>query len=210
MLSKIQKGNYINDMYEKEYLRFSNLNNFRSNQKDKTGRLDSKELNVSNNQIKTLKLISGNTEIDFNKITTKFNAQLTHHLTTPQTSCCSLYWIEMKANESLSPLDNRISDLGDKMLLIYNWEKFFEILDKSIEDLNLEYSRKKVIYYNPKTYNGDLTLHHKKIELGYQNEYRILIKPTQTDFINIPLPGLKDVSCVIKTKDYNKLNIEIE
>jgi hypothetical protein len=71
--------------------------------------------------------------------------------------------------------------------------------------MNYTFSRKKVTDYSPKIHNGEISLHHKDEKFEYQNEYRILISPTKNEPINIPLPGLKEISTVIDSSNLNKL-----
>ncbi|MBK6931647.1 MAG: hypothetical protein IPH12_12605 [Saprospirales bacterium] len=131
------------------------------------------------------------------------------HLDIPKINCCSLHWLEIEPNQPPSTFNQKLLDMGSKALLIYGYMKFFEILDREIEKLGFEYSRRKVTYYNPKTYSGEITLHHKDEELSWQNEYRILIAPTNNQPISVNLPGLKKISHVVNSIDLEKMRIEI-
>jgi len=210
ILSKIHKAEFIEDMYEKEYLYFSSLKDFRSASKDNTGRLDPRELNLKNEQLTTLTVSTTDKEIDFHKVFKNFNGQYMEHLSEPKINCCSLHWMEIEPGHPPSTFDEKLLGMGDKALLIYDWKKFFEILDNSIENLELEYSRKKVEYYNPKNFSGDISLHHKNEELSWQNEFRILIAPTDNKPLKITINGLKQISCIIESKDYESIRIKIE
>lgn len=209
ILSKIHKAEFIEDMYEKEYLRFSSLKDFRSDSKDLTGRLDSRELNVKNVQLKTLTISTDKNELVLHEAFNEFNAQYMEHLSNPKTNCCSLHWMEIEPEQPPTTFNYKLLSMGDKALLIYDWIKFFEILDSSIEELKLKYSRKKVEYYNPKSFNGDITLHHKNEQYSWQNEYRILISPTDDQPINISIKGLKKISYVIDSKNYENIRIKL-
>ncbi len=101
-------------------------------------------------------------------------------------------------------------ELGDKIMLIYDWKIFFDILDKSMENNGFRFSRKKVEYYDPKKFNGDITLHHKDSHFCWQNEYRILIAPTSNQPIKLPIKGLKKISCIIDSKYLKSLRVEIK
>ncbi len=209
MLTKIQEARFIEDMYENEYLYFSSLKEFRSSKKDNSGRLDPRELNLKNEQLNTVTIKIKDQEIKLHEILKDFSAQYNEHLSEPRINCCSLHWLEIEAGSSPSTLNDRLIEMGDKALLIYNCAKFFEILDKSVETCGYEYSRKKVEYYNPKSYNGELTLHHKDEKYFWQNEFRILIFPVDCDAVKIPLKGLKEISLVLDSIDLEKLKIEI-
>jgi hypothetical protein len=207
VLTKIQLSKYINDMYENEYLFFQPLKAFRSTLTDKTGRLDPKELNTKNLQINNLTITHNNKEIELHKILKNFNGQLTEQLNNPGINCCSMNWMDLEYGKLNSSLDEKLIEFGDKVLLITDCDKFMEILDKSIENLNYQSKRGRVTYYSPKIMNGDITFHHKDEKYKYQNEYRILISPTNDQSVNIPLPGLKKISTIINSEDLNKLII---
>lgn len=207
-LSKIHEGKYINDMYQNEYLYFKWLECFRGNA-DSSGRLDPRELNLKTEQIKIQTISAEGKKISVHELNKEFKGQYNEHLTDAKINCCSLHWLEVEPDLPPSTFHEKLLLMGDKMLLIYDWRKFFDILDTTLEKLNFQYSRKKVYYYDPKNHNGELTLHHKDIQLKYQNEYRILIAPTEQQSINIPLKGLRGISTIINTKDYQRLSIEI-
>ncbi len=201
---------YIEEMYDKEYLYFNCLKSYRSNKLDKTGRLDPRETNLKNRQLKTLTLKTREgKEIPIHK-GKQFNAQYMEHIVDPNINCCSLHWIDIEIGEHPKSLTNRLVELGDTTLLIYDWKIFLEKLDKAIEIKGLEYSRKKVTYYSPELFDGDLTLHHKDEKYKWQNEYRILISPTDNKPLKLNIPGLNRISVVIETKKLNTLSIEID
>ena len=210
ILTKIHKAKFIEDMFENEYLYFNSLKDFRSNSKDETGRLDPRELNLKNEQLTTLTVQKDGKEIHLHKVLKGFNGQFMEYLSEPKINCCSLHWMKIEPGQSPSTFNEKLLEMGDKALLIYDWQKFFEILDQSLEDLKLEYSRKTIEYYNPKTFNGDISLHHKNEEFNWQNEYRILIAPTENKPLKIPLNGLKEISCMIDSKEYERFRIPIE
>lgn len=210
ILTKISESDYIEDMYQNEYLYFKSLKDFRSADDDKSGRLDPKELNLKNVQLATLTLTVNSKELHLHEILKEFSGQLMEHLAEPKVNCCSLHWFEIEPEKISSTFHEKLLDIGDKAMIILDWEKFFEILDYSLESLGLDYSRKKVTYYDPKKFNGEITLHHKDEKYKYQNEYRILIAPTDNMPKKIPLPGLKKISHIIESRDLAKLRIEIK
>ena len=197
-------------MFENEYLYFKSLIDFRADSKDGTGRLDPLELNMKNEQLTTITISKDDKEIHLHKVLKDFNGQFMEHLSEPKINCCSLHWMDIEPDNPPSTFNDKLLGMGEKALMIYDWKKFFEILDQSLENLELKYSRKKVEYYNPKTFSGDLSLHHKNEEFSWQNEYRILIAPTDTRPLYIPLKGMKEISCVIESKDYKNIRIKIE
>jgi hypothetical protein len=210
ILSKIHKAKFIEDMFENEYLYFKSLRDFRDTIKDGSGRLDPRELNLKNEQLTTLTVLKDDKEIPLHKVLKGFSGQYMEHLSEPKINCCSLHWMEIEPEQPPSTFNDKLLGMGDKALLIYDWKKFFEILDQSLENLKLKYSRKKVEYYDPKTFSGEISLHHKNKEFSWQNEYRILIAPTDNEPLNIPLTGMKEISCVIESKDFESVRIKIE
>ena len=200
---------YIEDMYENEYLYFKSLRDFRGKDSDQTGRLDPRELNLKNTQIATLSIKTDTAEIHLHEILEKFNAQHMEYLAESKINCCSLHWLEIEPEQAPSTYDSKLLKMGNKAILIYDLNKFYEILDSALEQLRFEYSRKKVTYYNPKKFNGEINLHHKDEQYKYQNEYRILIYPTDNEPLNLKLVGLKEISTIIDTKDIVNLRIEI-
>ena len=210
LFGKIQNAKYISDMYANEYLYFKSLRDFRSKEIDPSGRFDPRELNLKNEQLTYLSVNTGFKEIELSKILSNFKGQFTENLSEPKINCCSLHTIEIEIDKSLGNIDNKVLEMGNKMLLIHDFEPFFKILDYSLEELGYTYSRKLVTYYDPKSYNGDLTLHHKDEIYRYQNEYRILIAPTDNKPIKIPLPGLKKISTVIDSNMISTIRLKTE
>ena len=209
ILIKIHKAEYIEDMFENEYLYFSSLKNFRSLNNDNTCRFDPRELNLKNVQLTTLTASTGDKEIHLHQVFKNFSGQYMEYLGEPNINCCSLHWLEIEPCHPPSKFSRKLLEMGDKSLLIYDWEKFFKLIDSSIENIGLKYSRKKIEYYDPKKFNGYITLHHKDEEYCWQNEYRILIAPTDDHPIKLPLKGLKEISWIIETKNLEGLRFEI-
>jgi len=100
--------------------------------------------------------------------------------------------------------------MGESALIIYNVRKFYDMIDQSIKEAGYEFSRHYVTYYDPKNHDGDLTLHHKNEEYQYQNEYRILIAPTNEEGVKIPVQELQEISVVIDSETIEKLRLTPE
>ena len=143
ILSKIHRAEFIEDMFKKEYLYFKSLKDFRADTKDRSGRLDPRELNLKNDQLTTLTISKDDKEINLLKVLKDFNGQFMEHLIEPKINCCSLHWMEIEPEKAPSTFNDKLLGMGDKALLIHDWKKFFEILDQSLENLELKYSRKK-------------------------------------------------------------------
>jgi len=208
-LAKIHKSEFILDMYEKEYLYFSVLKGFRG-AKDELGRFDPRELNVKNKQIATLAIKIEDKTYELDKMLDEFSCQLMANLEEPNINCCSLHWLEIESGKPPSTINNELLRMGDKVLLIADGVSFFKILDQSLEKYGLTYKRGRVKYYDPSIYNGELTLHQKDIKFRFQNEYRILINSPNNEPAKIYLPGLKQISYIIDSKDLSELRIEIK
>lgn len=209
-LAKIHSSKYINDMYENEYLYFNTLMEFRAKEKDEAGRLDPKEGNLKNIQARYLTIGKGEKKIELHKVLSNFSAQFSEHFVDPKINCCSLYSLKMEINGGSPKIDERISLMGDKVLLIHNTTKFFEILDQSIENQGYEFSRKHVKYYDPKKHDGELSLHHKDEKFSFQNEYRILLAPTNNQPIKLKLSGLQQVCTVFSSNTLFGLRLKYQ
>lgn len=208
---KIQESKIIEDMYSNEYLYFNSLETFKkSNDSDQSGRNDPFELVVNLEQLKSLSIKTNNKTILSDKNSKNFSGQYITHLEKSKINCCCLYWTELEVGKKALTFNERLLQMGDKMLIIYDCQKFFEILDENLEKLNYQYSRKKVSYFDRKSYNGELTLHQKDNDFNYQNEYRILFKQPNDKAIKIYIPGLKNISTIINSKDYDNLIIQIQ
>ncbi len=197
-------------MYEKEYLFFNSFSSFRTNDKDSFGRNDPREANTKNKQVTYFEITVPNGKtIKLSEISKQFSAQYNEFPKVIPNNICSLYTLHFANNFSYQKIDDRVLCLGEKTLIIYNLGRFFDILDNSFEIQKFEFSRKPVIYYNYKTFDGDLTFHHKEESFSYQSEYRILIKTSGTHKVKIELPGLKKISAVVDTAKINTLAVKI-
>jgi hypothetical protein len=209
-LLKVGQKKYIDDMYEKEYLFFNSFSSFRTKETDACGRNDPREANIKNKQITYLEITLPNAKtIKLSEISKQFNAQYNEFPTIIPHNICSLYTLHFGDNLSYQKIDDRVLCLGDKTIVIYNLEEFFNILDNSLEKQKLEFSRKPITYYNYKVHNGDLTFHHKDDSYRYQNEYRILIQTSGTEKVKVCLPGLKKISAVVDTIKINTLELKM-
>lgn len=207
-LCKIHEEKFIVDMFDNEYLYFSGLNEFRNSNFDIGSRNDPRELNTMTTQLNSLSIIHNEKEYALHNILKKFKGQYNEHLLDSKAYCCSLHWLEIKTDQPPSTYNPKLLKMGNKILFIYELEMFFKILDKSIQKMGFKYSRKKVEYYDPHKHNGALSLYHKDKTFEFQNEYRILIHNTKEGPIQIPLPGLKTLSCILNTEDYFSLRIK--
>lgn len=205
-LLKVGKGKYIQEMYDKEYLFFNTFSSFKSYEKDTCGRNDPREANISNRQMTSLQILTSKGKtIKLSEISKQFNSQFNEHPTNIPFNICSLYTLTF--DEQLKY--ERVLCLGERTLFIYDIGGFFQILDITLEQLKIEYSRKPVKYYNYKSFDGELTFHNKDNSFQYQNEYRILLQTSGTETMNIQLPGLKSVSMLTVTEKINNIELKL-
>ena len=202
-LLKIGKEKYIEDMYQKEYLFFNTLRSFRGDNKDVSGRSDPREANILNTQLTYFETTtSKGTKIKHSEISKEFNGQYNEHPTEIPYNICSLYMLEVTEDLKIKRVDKKVLNLGSRSLLIYNLEKFYKSLDSSLTKLGIEYSRKPIIYYDHRTFDGKLNFHNKDKEFSYQNEYRILLQTPGTDTMKISIPGLKEFSTIGRNQNF--------
>jgi hypothetical protein len=205
---KIGKQEHIEDMYENEYLFFNTLRSFRATNKDETGRADPREANTLNTQLTYLEITtSKGTRLKLSEISKEFNGQYNEHPTEIPYNICSLYTLKINEDLTIQQVDDRVLNLGTRSLLIHDLQNFFKTLDNSLSNLGVEYSRRPVNYYDHRTYEGELTLHHKDKEFSFQNEYRILLQTEGTETMRIPMPGMKSFSTLGETQTLNTIKL---
>lgn len=209
-LGKINQAVYIDDMYKNEYLYFSSLLEMRNCPDDGSGRKDPKELNIRHHQIGELIIEKDGISIPFHSCGTSFSGQLMFQINKPVYNCCSMHLIEIELDMPSSSYNDELLLLGEKTLLIFDIDQFLFILDKSIENAGYNWERARVDYYDPKTYDGGVSLHQKDCQYYWQNEYRILIYPTSNEPIKIPVPGLRKISRVLDTHELKNVRVRNE
>lgn len=205
-LAKIQQSQWMEDKYYNEYLFFKYHSDFRTLPKDgaNTGmRFDSRDGNLVHRQIKDLELITqAGEKIKLIRKYPESHAEYTERLENPLINNCSFAKISFDNDLNFDSPSERLMELGDSALLIYDIDKFFQIIDSSILSMGLEYSRGTVIYYDHRRYDGNLSYLHKDVEYSFQNEYRILIGPnSQKIDLKVAVPGLKEIAIIVSTKD---------
>lgn len=201
LLVKLGEEKYIDDMYKNEYLFFNSFSSFRQSEKDPYGRNDPREANTKNKQVRYLEIITDTgAAIKLSEISINFNSQFHESPSEVPHNICSLYTLHFNEEFKSPEIDDRILRLGNRALIIYDLDQFFDTLDNALEMQGLAFSRRSVRYYDHKTYDGNLTFHDKDSEFSYQNEYRILIKTSGKEKLSIHLPGLSTISAVIDTK----------
>lgn len=209
-LLKVSEGKYIDEMYENEYLYFNSFSTFRAREKDVAGRNDPREGNTKISQVQFLEITDSNTgkKYKLHEMLAHFSAQYNEHPTELPNNICSLYTLRFDEDLRYEKIDDRIINLGDKAILIFRIGRLFEILDSTLDDQGIPYSRKPVIYYDYKNLEGNLTFHHKDMHFHFQKEYRIILSTSGKEPMKIKIPGLKEISAVVNTKDLNALELK--
>lgn len=199
---KFGQANHIIDSFEKEYLYFSPLREFRAPKKDHFGMYDAREANLKIIQGNRLTVKIGEKEIALHEMSDEFSCQYQEHPKVIPGNICSLYTLEMDGDETIFKFDDRLFKENGSALVIYNANKFVTALDNSLASLAIGQIRKRVTYYDPKATSGELSFFHKDSYFSFQNEYRIFLKTTGDEALKIAIPGLKEFSKIV---EYSKL-----
>lgn len=199
MLAKVGSAKNVKDMYSNEYMYFNTFERFRQGEKDEAGRNDRREGNLYTTQLTYLSVKVGDKTYELSEKALKFQGQYNEHLDKPKINICSLLHIKFDDKLSIIPFDQKVLEFGEQTMLIYEPNRFLEILDEQLESMNYEYSRRLVEYYDPNQHNGELSMHHKDFAFQWQQEYRILIAPEGVKPVKIPIPKLKEISTIIDT-----------
>jgi hypothetical protein len=202
---KFGKESNILDSYENEYLYFSALRSFRSFEKDQFGRFDPREGNLKIKQGKKLTVTLDGEDFHFHNIFKSFHVQYQEYIDPVPFNICSLYTLYSEKIGISFDIDKRMFVDSPKALIIYNWQKFFQALDRSLEEMEVNFCRGRVEYYDHNNFDGDLTKFHKDAYFNYQNEYRILLGTGGSEGLKVPLSGLKDFSIVVDSEKVPRL-----
>lgn len=100
----------------------------------------------------------------------------------------------------------KMKDFGTHFLLIFNPHKFMDKVERCFQENKKSFMARPVEYYEQNNYNGPLSLFHKKHDLSYQKEFRIVTRNSKSEPIVMKIGSIKDISEVFET---DKL-IEIE
>lgn len=204
-LVKIGTKENIKDSYENEYLYFNTVEYFRSLEKDPLGRNDPHEGDLKLEQGAKLTVELDGKKYQFHEIFKNFSAQYHEFLLKTPGNICSFCRFDIEEDGKYFSIDERLKSFGDTALIIYKLNQFVKSIDKSIKQLGFPLERKHVEYYEPKSYNGDLSFFHKDIFFQYQNEYRILIKSSGENAIKVKVPNLKKFSIMVDFRNLKSL-----
>ncbi|MBL0007177.1 MAG: hypothetical protein IPP25_08340 [Saprospiraceae bacterium] len=210
ILAKMQERKYIQDMFENEYLYFSFQKNFREQPNDQIGRYDSRDGNLYTAQIQWIEIqLPDGTTQKFERGINLGHADHSENLEDPQFNICCLTICPLNEELQVTGLSDRVSELGDSALVIFNTEKFYDTIEKSISDMGMKCEMRPVKYYTYKEHNGELSLFHKDVEFSFQNEFRIIVGPNLKGDISVPVPGLKSMSFILESTRLSSLRFHI-
>ncbi len=205
ILIKVQKDSYIEDMYDNEYLYFSCIEGFRKNRNINFSERDDRNEGVAKiTQSAITKITNTETSKILFESKVGMKGQLREFYDMGFMNICSLYRAELTKDYKTIDISNKLLEFGNKAIVILFPKEFERILDESLEFDGYHFKRGPIEYYDPKSFSGQLSFHHKEELYQHQNEYRIAIKANSTGSVKISLKGLKKISCVIKTEDIIK------
>jgi hypothetical protein len=83
---------------------------------------------------------------------------------------------------------------GDFFVLVLNAEEFLNRVKRAVMAAKLEGEAGPVTYYDDATYSGRIGPFQKPSVFGYQKEFRIVLRPGTTPFLNLMVGDLSDVT----------------
>ncbi len=206
-LLKVNKSEYIIDMYENEYLYLSQHKSFRGPDFENNGIMDPREQNVTTFHGKNVTITGkdGKSLIPNNLVF--LNGELNESIDDEQTLICPFYYLENDLDEPTKLYQEQFYKPQNHMFVIFDLIEFRDKFRESMDRLNLGYLNKPVEYYEPKTWNGSrdsLDVHHKDIAFSFQCEFRIAVRPLNYGEpglppllpMKVPLPGLRKISYI--------------
>lgn len=117
-------------------------------------------------------------------------------------SCCAITPDTFKNFAKFNP---RFEKLGDTLILIDNPNEFFNRVENALKNKGYKFTTHPVTYYDPYTFNGSLTVFHKKKDLNYQNELRIFVQNEMKVPIKICIGSIMDIAIKIRMYDLMKI-----
>jgi hypothetical protein len=83
---------------------------------------------------------------------------------------------------------------GDHFVLVLNAEEFLNRVNRAALAANLEGKAGPVTYYDDATYSGRIGPFQKPSAFAYQKEFRIVLRPGTTPFLNLIIGDLSDIT----------------
>ena len=205
-LLKVSKSEYINEMYDQEYLFLSQHKSFRGSDPKNNGIKDPREQNVTtlNGKKVSVSRKDGKPLFYENELILS-DGELNESIEDVHTLICSFYYLGNELEEPNELYQEKFYQPGNLILIIKDLKEFKRKFRESMAQLNMGFENKMVEYYDPKTWRGgrdSLTVHHKDIGYSYQSEFRVAIRPLNYGEpgipplmpMKVPLPGLRQIS----------------
>lgn len=195
VLLKAGKEKHIHDMFNREYLYFQAVDSFRKKSSDADHRFDELEGATKVFKPKSIRIASlpdgQMKELNFK------SAEFVERAVNPNSLICSMAMIPSQLGE-ITVVPEPIKKFGSHALLILDIIQFFQSLDTSLESASLEFSRRSVNYFDRSIDHHELKLFDKQSKYSGQLEYRIAVQSNKGGPIELPIPGLKNYSKVIR------------
>ncbi len=118
---------------------------------------------------------------------------------------------DLKLTNSFEEMSLNLNGInwGDTAVFIYNTKEFLKRVNNALESKALEFKISPIIYYDHKTFHGELTPFHKRRELfEIQKEIRYWIPNKMNQFQNINIGNMSDISFIISKDDICKMEYD--
>jgi hypothetical protein len=106
-------------------------------------------------------------------------------------------------------IEDSTKEFGRSALLIHNPEEFLNRVSRKLKSLSLEFNYSPVYYYNPNTYEGELSPFYKSNNYSYQNEIRIWIPNKNEKPFEFYIGDISDISYKIPVFDLDKMEVDV-
>lgn len=127
-----------------------------------------------------------------------------------------LYGVETKLVDLINRTLQRIiieksaQRFGDSALLILDIKAFKDRIEKKLINLSREFQWSPVNYFDPKTYDGELSPFYKSQSFRYQNEVRLWIPNNSGKPFEFSIGNISDISHKIPVTDLDKIEVEVK
>ncbi|KJS06322.1 MAG: hypothetical protein VR77_05865 [Flavobacteriales bacterium BRH_c54] len=106
-------------------------------------------------------------------------------------------------------IENQSKKFGQSALLIHNPEEFINRISKELKRLSKEFNFSLVHYFDPETYEGELSPFYKSNKYEYQNEVRFWIPQNEERTFEFYIGDISDISHKIPIGDLDKIEVEV-
>jgi hypothetical protein len=90
--------------------------------------------------------------------------------------------------------------LGSHFLIIHEPQRFLDLVTGALNLTGYKFRHGPVEFYDDKTFDGELTLFHKRRKFEYQSEFRFVIFNSKEEPIKIKIGPLKDIALLFESK----------